>query len=500
MLSSDSVLAVLPYAQHQVSQGQKVTAAPGSLLEKAAGTASRCLSAYTAGNMLRDQSDVDLYFGDDSTVAVFIEQATSTTSEKASVANEHTRVVDALIDQIAEYVKAHVDFARNTVNPQVKLIDEAIDQHLQTFKTPRAMDSVSLVEYDIPTILKDEMFLKELSPFENRPLVPADRVLNFPVKAVEEIRNHLLTGQKDFDEEILTWSTHLGDDILSLIWLSFFSRAASSGQRLIRADELTGYSIPQRIDIGLCVYLICNSLKTKVESTADSISLPEYNRFLDQAQEWAATLMMGLLKTLATYQKVGTLVIYSSAITKTIVVLGSVYERFLQEGGTPEAVLGLMTGNQPRMITVSNQILAQKAELEASWASYEVYYTALQANKSIEYFREFLMIKMRSLITGNTVPSLQAYKAENAAYEAVALKRLKTYVDGLKMSAMQEPRQVSLYLGAQVLFYYTDAYKILAGIQEAAQANPSIDVREAALLSTVAYVADYLADQIVLVK
>lgn len=500
MLSSDSVLAVLPYAQQKASQGQQVTASAGSLLEKAAGTASRCLNAYMAGDPLKTQSDVDLYFNGDQNIAPFIEQATSITNGDSTAANEHNRVVDSLSEQIAEYVKAHVDFARNTVNPQVKVIDEAIDRHLQTFKTPRAIDSVRLVEYDIPSILKDEMFLKELSPFENRPLVPAERVLNLPVKAAEEVRNHLLTGQKDFDEEILTWSTHLSDDVLSTVWLSFFSRAASVGSRFIEASQLTGYSIPERLDIGLSVYLICNSLKTNVESTEGSVSLPEYNRLLTQAQEWAASLMTGLLKTLSAYQKAGTLVVYSSSTTKTVVVLSSVYEKFLQEGGTPEAVLGLMTSNQPRMITVSSQILSQKKDLEMSWASYETYYTALQANKSIEYFRDFLMMTLRSMITGSSIPSLVEYKTENAGYEAQALKLLKTYVDGLKMGSMQEPRQVSLYLGAQVLYYYTDAYKILSGIQEAAQANPSIDVREAALLSTVAYVADYLADQIALAK
>lgn len=500
MLSSDSVLAVLPYAQQKAAQSQKVAAAAGSLLEKAAGTAARCLDAYSAGGLLKTQDDADLYFNGDANVAPLIERATSAAADNAAASNEHNRVVDALSSQVAEYVKAHVDFARNTVNPQVKVIDEAIDQYLQTFKAPRAIDSITLVEYNIPDILKDEMFLKDLAPFENRPLVPAERVLNFPVKAAEEIRNHLLTGQKDFDEEILPWSTHLTDEVLSTIWLSFFSRAASTGSSTISAGQLTGYNLSQRLDIGLSVYLICNSLKTTVESTADSVSLQEYNKYLDQAQEWAAALMSGLLKTLAAYQKAGTLIIYSSAITKTVVVFSPVYERFLQEGGTPEAVLGLMTGNQPRMLTVSGQILAQKKELEASWSSYETYYNALQANKSIEYFREFLMITLRSMITGPNIKALVEYKAENAAYETQALKLLKAYVDELKMGCMKEPRQVSLYLGAQVLFYYTDAYKILSGIQEASQANPSIDVREAALLSTVAYVADYLADQIVLAK
>jgi hypothetical protein len=77
MLSSDSVLAVLPYAQQKASQGQQVTASAGSLLEKAAGTALRCLNVYMAGDPLKTQSDVDLYFNGDQNIAPFIEQATS---------------------------------------------------------------------------------------------------------------------------------------------------------------------------------------------------------------------------------------------------------------------------------------------------------------------------------------------------------------------------------------------------------------------------------------
>ena len=80
---------------------------------------------------------------------------------------------------------------------------------------------------------------------------------------------------------------------------------------------------------------------------------------------------------------------------------------------------------------------------------------------------------------------------------AKAAQLVQEYVETLREEAIGDIWEVASRVVAERIFYYTDAYCILTGINDACKQNPNIDVNEAALLSTIEYVCEYVCDQLV---
>jgi hypothetical protein len=76
------------------------------------------------------------------------------------------------------------------------------------------------------------------------------------------------------------------------------------------------------------------------------------------------------------------------------------------------------------------------------------------------------------------------------------MKIASEYIGCLKLHDLDLVAELALNLMARARFYFTAGYQILSGIEQATKLNPNLDPREAALVSAVNYVTDYLADQI----
>jgi hypothetical protein len=347
----------------------------------------------------------------------------------------------------------------------------------------------------LPDLLRDEEFLSALAYVDSRPTLPPEKILGLPVKDKEEIFQYLLTNQKATDELILPWASLLTGDFLQRVWVSFFTRVASiDSKNLFSFDSVGNVGITQRIDIGLCLYLISTRLQAQVEKTDDDISLVKYNLYLSQMKDYAASLLWSSVNTFSMFEKAGTLIIGTGLDRKSVLVNESVYKSFLEQGGTPECILGVVCSH--RDLKAADIILSQKDDLEKTWQSYVVYFNAAEINKRIEYFRDFIVIKINSIVNGNKIKEIEEYKTENSGYDQNLKSRLMAYVNSLTLSDLDCPADIGLEITGKCIFYFTDSYKILKGIEEAHKSNPNIDVREAALLSTIFYISDFVADQL----
>jgi hypothetical protein len=70
------------------------------------------------------------------------------------------------------------------------------------------------------------------------------------------------------------------------------------------------------------------------------------------------------------------------------------------------------------------------------------------------------------------------------------------FLDKLEVNDFTNIWKLVTNLVCDCLFFYTDAKKILLGIERAKELNPDVQIREALLLSTIEYVTDYICSQI----
>jgi len=484
MLSKESIAIAIPLASKYAQQGKTIVAKPGSVV------AELTSLSLNLGNVFI--SETEPLENQIPYISQDIEKATESTVQCPT---PHSLAADRISSDISKYVAGHISFAKNVVKPVCEEVTKEICNFLENTVAKKAEQSISFIEYSLPDLLRDEEFLSSIAYADSRPALPPEKILGLPVKDREEIFQYLLTNQKATDELILPWASLLTGDFLQKVWTSFFTRVASiSSGDLFSFDSIGSFGITQRIDIGLCLYLISTRLQAQVEKTDDDISLVKYNLYLSQMKDYAASLLWSSVNTFSMFEKTGTLIIGTGLDRKSVLVNEQVYKSFLQKGGTPECILGVVCSN--RDLKSADIILSQKDDLEKTWQSYVVYFNAAEVNKRIEYFRDFIILKINSIVNGDKIKEVEEYRSENQEYDKNLKSKLMEYINNLTLSDLDCPADIGLEITGKCIFYFTDSYKILKGIEEAHKGNPNIDVREAALLSTISYISDFVADQL----
>lgn len=493
MLSKDSVQMAFPLAGKYAEEGKTIIAKPGSLLSELVAL------SFDQNIFTIDPESMSVEEGMTQTegyarlIAQMVEMHTESSVDRQTA---HSLCKDSVSKDISKPVAAHISFAKNEVVPVVEEVTKSILNYVQTTAPLKAEQSINLIEYGLPDILRDEEFLQNISYMEGKAILDPEKTLDLNVKTGDELFQLLLTNQKSTDEMILPWASMLDKNFLSSLYTSFFTKVSSTGSKgTIAAGHLFVLPITQRIDAALALYLIATNLQSKVEKTNDGISLAKYNMYLEQMKDFAAGLLWQLVNRFSVFSKVRTLVLEVAKDNKSITVYTPVYDEFLKAGGTPETVLGLVSSK--RILTTSDAILAQKADLEGSWNQYVLYFNSAELNKRIEYFRDFIIVKTNDIVNGEKIKAIDEYRAQDSSYNEKLKTKLLDYISMLTLGDLEHPQTIGLTIGAKIIFYFTDAYKILHGIEEASLVNPNIDVREAAMLSTLAYVSDYVASQLV---
>ena len=86
-------------------------------------------------------------------------------------------------------------------------------------------------------------------------------------------------------------------------------------------------------------------------------------------------------------------------------------------------------------------------------------------------------------------------------YKSEVMKNLEKGLSKIKISVLDdgfEIYKVARKLVCKARFFFTSANRILGDIEEYSRSNDKIDPQEAALMATIDYVADYVAEQLTL--
>jgi len=244
--------------------------------------------------------------------------------------------------------------------------------------------------------------------------------------------------------------------------------------------------------------LIARKLYDQVDESAKNINLNVYKNIATQYKDYSGSSIAACLKKIAMFNKTKQLVIECQPAKYTAKVNGEIYRDWLTKGGSPEIIMGMIVEGDT---TSSLTAIESKANIYKSrWNSYCSFYKANESNKQFDYFKEFLANSFKQQMANPTDPTEVEYRTNNPKFYEVINTLLQRQLDNLKPKDLEDSFDLALCLIGKVRFYYTSAYNILSDINEAHKVNSNVDVREAALLAVVNYLADYLADQISLTK
>lgn len=403
-----------------------------------------------------------------------------------SIHNEQMR---AFANQIAQAVTAHLSFARNTALACVKDYAAKVTEQLAN------MPADPISEFDIQQgglseLLQNSSFLDLLEKKTDVDDYEPSLHVKYSDKGPKELLELIETGSDSLDKDINSWLSKLPHDFLPKVWLEFFTPAhLSSLKSRSWYDALRNKQ--DGLNTSIAVFLLAVAAQAKLEAESASQTLQELQKAL---KEYASSAAYEILREIRKFQRdarADVVVLTYDAYNKRIVVNKPVYLKWISNGGSNEELLGsLVNGSR----NTSESYLAENKESNLkSWQRYsglaEAKYKAQTFTKTVQTLRNvfYSMLKEPSEIEQERFANPQFVQKVSELFEKeLAMVTLKDTecIETLALKLMCLSR-----------FHYTSSYQILRDIDVYSR-QESVSVKQAALLATINYVTDYVADQI----
>lgn len=395
----------------------------------------------------------------------------------------HSSRVMQISDTIADAVKEHLSFARSVVAPAVTSYAKAIEERVSSFTYNDPTSDFEVNKVYIPEPLLNQSVLEDINIHRNKEVYVCKEGLNGSPLSEEEIYAKLFTGLKSVDEDIRKWLGTFDASLVTKVWNAYFCSAVPSSINL-------GSGYQDTLNSSLLLYFFSRKASTDIVQVSGMSNLT-YDNIIKGIEQFAACHVLSSLKELDYSAKAERLILNS--YKKCVTVYGPVYDKFMQEGGSIESILGQIVSGQG-----ASTLEAIKASADNNSKAWNRYITLSNYNN-----KKNKAELLRSIYTSEYVNQLndldtreKEYHDKHPGFADLSYKQMKDKVEQMTEEQLEEVSTNALYIVGAIRFSYTNSYDILFDMEEAMKANPNLDPREAATIAVINQITDYVSSQI----
>jgi len=403
-------------------------------------------------------------------------------ASKRGEVDAHQLEISALCALISEKVNQHFAYARGTVSP---VVIETINRFNEAVKSigSNALGDVSVQMIDLPGPLKDATVLQDVESFAGRTVGTVD-----PVSCGEQIEAEMVEAISR-TPEIAAWLATKGEGFVAHCWKEFFSSISNGSVDALRSEE---------IDEILAVYLLAQAYFDKPAKGTKG-SLMSYNAALAALRDQAANRLSfesGQHAAMIQQQQ-----LIKSWDSKCIYVIKQVFDDWNNPNAQSLIIASAMNAKPAIYL---NQIVERSDELMQAWQRHLAAHNRAVENNRFVIYRDVLgqiipavVRDMADQIYAATMPQGQAVSLETHPLHLEFHKLLPKLLNDMRQADIDKMHDTITRVVCLSVFYFTDAYKILHGIDQACRKNPDLDAASAQAIVRTEYATDFVFDQLV---
>lgn len=405
-------------------------------------------------------------------------------------ASQHSMAIDALAEDISKHVTAHLSHARTVVIPLVVDMATKLEKFLRDAAPIDPSTNFNIIVCEVPELLLDEAFFADsLEKYEG---VEVAEYIPQPLQIAPSITkddafytNLVRLGNDRLNGLVAKWLAAKNKDFIKNHFEVIFGNSYPN-------KNATGKDLYSQLDGQLATFIIANRLFVEPISVEGTTTM-EYKTTLRKTIDFAAFRILQILRAIKRQTETNILVTEAVLSTRRIVVHANLYAQYLANGGSPEALLGMLVSG--KVIFNTNVIAESKDELVRYWQNYVMLsQTDVKAElqkRFVDYLRSEMAMSLNEL-----TPSEKEFGVGVADFTRRIMEKVENEITHLGQRIRDDVYHTALHVVAKARFYYTSAYWILRDIAEAGEVDGNTDAREAALIASINYIADYLEQQI----
>ena len=273
----------------------------------------------------------------------------------------HDEKMEWCVDLIFKGVSRDLDIAKNVVQPAIDMLADAVEKDLTEACSDRA-HGYEIVTENLPKLFLDQRIENLFERYQNLSVKPIQTLNVFPSLPLAEIRRRINTGDDDLNALIAeVVDSEAVDDLEEFYRWNF----CQGGTDRLDFTAVEKWSNPSLLII---FYFLTIGLEADLpEGTNASLStVTNYLKTL-RGMVGAAVYrqMRAIERKIQNKELIRSVDGYGSE--RKIYVNKAVYDTFLDEGGSPEAIFGAVCGKSSFSYRT---ILDTSAKLEKQWYAY----------------------------------------------------------------------------------------------------------------------------------
>lgn len=425
-------------------------------------------------------------------VSQFVQTVENVTIVEGGV-TEHERVSEQLVNELAPLVQNHVSLSRQ-IGSLSKDFAETVQKYVNATPSEDPTGNFNIVKDELGDLFDESSVLSDLENASTPKSFIGSMIASGP-RDFETLLGYVTTGRAKIDQAIQSTVAQHDKNFLENIWYGLFN--SGMGQNSPYALNNLGL-IPsgERLAVTYLGYLMAQRLYSEVSDDAVG-ALNVYQRNCADLRDHLLSLAAVALRERHNQIKNKVVVLSFNPATRTVVVNGPIYREWLEQGGSPDTVLGCLLSDASSY--TADQLNNKQTTYNNQWTSYCAFHNAEYDVRRVRFLRSIYMIALTESMT-DIQPYEEAYRKENPGFAEFVLSEAQKMLDRSSLDSLCDIEMTTLNLIAGIRFSYTPAKMILESIDRTMKSTPNVDVREAALVAACGYIAQYLLTQITVSK
>ena len=397
----------------------------------------------------------------------------------------HDVVMDELVETISKTVQNNLNVARNVVNPIIREVTEEAETYMNDAEATRKT-YISVVPDYYADVWNSPMLSEMVERYSETS--PDDFKLRSVVdfhQSFHELVELAKTGAPQFDEEIADLFRTMGEDkVRQCLHRLFGKETVPAGDHFSQLVNTRGDR-----DVAILAHVFARSLLSDPPE-GTGMNLQDYTEYMSRVISQSGRVIYQILRNRQADRNRRQLIRrYPSNLHMLgqeiveIVVNADVYTDWLNDGGTPEVLMGSAVSQQVRSYS---ELLEQKDRFIQEWQQKERVLGTTQRLDRFNNAVDGLRFAIARQI--NELDDEQLLVPRHLLHERLEENLTKLY--GHFYERMYE---YARRLVCDILFPHTDALQILCAIDHVLEDYPDLEIREAALLATIEIVSEWVA-------
>lgn len=423
-----------------------------------------------------------------------------TTSDLSDIIADTVEAADENITSLAKELASVIGTAvmnlRETVNPAIKELSDALKKGLDAVDAVNAKEEdskVRLIDIPAPVAFYSQLFdLASVKgkTYPNAVKSSAMAILPGLRYGHGDIFTNIATDDPDMDRTIHQWLANVDPEEMRPI-LDLFTDESTINNFVTYFNPRNQNKI-DLINTATYAILVCDKNLRNVNSDTIGIPLAAYEARLKTIKGIATITLSAGVNMLRTAMKLGYLVV--SKREDRILVLREKYYEYVENGGSISSLIGYMlSGSDTKKLkdlipTIADDV--KRYELSESVAK------RTQQRKRQNFIRNTAFNTFMRLFEESQLSKPEMDYYDGLSFENVKVqvnKRLRGIIDGLDASEFLNLDILSLKLVCRARFFFTGAEEYLMSMVDIHTAKPGISIEDIRYIANIQYVSRYLS-------